>query len=269
MQRSSLFRRPPLIGITGRQASASLIVAPPGFADAPIDIYFREYAQSVTLAGGIPVYVPLEIDPEAMVEKIDGLILAGGEDVDPRLYGQEPGEHTGTSDPMRDAVEIALIHAARKQNVPILGVCRGQQLINVAYGGSLIQHLEPAAGEPHMAEQMNRTTHVHEVAFAPGSIARRLYGSTTSVNTFHHQAIDRSGEGVQATGWAPDGTIEAIEIPGSQIVAVQWHPECFGGDPMFEWLVRQARTGTIDAETPLKETTNSTVTLIHADLERK
>ncbi|MBU3994483.1 MAG: gamma-glutamyl-gamma-aminobutyrate hydrolase family protein [Actinobacteria bacterium] len=232
---------PPLIGITGRQSRGNLIGSPDGFADAPIDIYLREYAQSVALAGGIAVHVPLETDAASMIDRLDGLIIAGGEDVDPRLYGQVPGPHTPRVDPLRDETEIALLRAADARGIPVLGVCRGQQLINVAFGGTLIQHLESGDRESHMSTPYPRAHRVHEVSLTPGTVAHDVYGDLTRVNSYHHQAIDRPGEGVVVTGMSPDGIIEAIEIAGRPIIAVQWHPECFSGDPIFTWLVDRAR----------------------------
>lgn len=244
MKDTAHLSRPPLIGITGRQARGSLIGAPSGFVDAPIDIYLREYAQSVARAGGIAVHIPLETDAFALAERLDGLIIAGGEDVDPRRYGQVPGPHTPIVDPQRDEVELAMLESAIARGIPVLGVCRGQQLINVAYGGTLIQHLEPGAGESHMGTPYPRSHRVHEVSLSPGTVAHTLYGSSAQVNTFHHQAVDRLGDGLVVSGRAPDGIIEAIEVPGAPIIAVQWHPECFSDDPIFGWLVEHARRHT-------------------------
>lgn len=240
----SQLSRPPLIGITGRQARGSLIGSPSGFADAPIDIYLREYAQSVALAGGVAVHIPLETNAVALAERLDGLIIAGGEDVDPRRYGQVPGPHTPIVDPQRDEVELAMLKSAAARGIPVLGVCRGQQLINVAYGGTLIQHLEAGTGESHMGTPYPRSYRVHEVSIEPGTVAHSLYGDSTMVNTFHHQAVDRLGEGLAISGRASDGTIESIEVLGAPIIAVQWHPECFSGDPIFEWLVNEASNHT-------------------------
>lgn len=231
----------PIIGITGRQSRGSLIGSPDGFADTPIDIYLREYAQSVAQAGGIAVHIPLETDAAGIIDRLDGLLIAGGEDVDPRRYGQVPGAHTPRVDPLRDETEISLLRAAADRGLPVLGICRGQQLINVAFGGTLVQHLDPGHGESHMAAQYPRGYRVHQVAFTEGTVAHQLYGARSSVNSFHHQAVDQPGEGIVVAGVASDGVIEAIEVADRPIVAVQWHPECFGGDPIFDWLIDRAR----------------------------
>jgi putative glutamine amidotransferase len=255
----------PLIGITGRQALGSLIGAPPGFSDAPIDIYLREYAQAVALAGGLAAHLPLETDPKAIVGRLDALIIAGGEDVDPRLYGQAPGPRTSVVDPMRDEIEIALLKAARDRDIPVLGICRGQQLINVAYGGSLYQHLEPFGSESHMAGERPREHRSHEVSFEHGSVVFDLYGPNAVVNSFHHQAIDRLGVGITATGWASDGTIESIEVSDAPIAAVQWHPECFGRDPIFRWLVELARNHSLASATVSVEPPNVLAAMADAE----
>lgn len=233
--------RSPLIGITGRRAVASLIGAPPGFEDAPVDIYLEEYASSARQAGGTPVHIPLEVNAEALVACLDGLILAGGEDVDPQLYGQERGEHTVPGDGLRDRGELALLRAAIELGVPVLGICRGQQLINVAFGGTLIQHLEESEDlQAHFHGHRPRVERVQEVTFEPDSLLHEAYGARIEVNSFHHQAIDQLGDGVRAVGRASDGIVEAIEVEGADVVAVQWHPECFPGDPLFERFVHTA-----------------------------
>lgn len=255
----------PLIGITGRQALGSLIGAPQGFADAPIDIYLREYAQAVTAAGGVAVHIPLEAGPTAIIDRLDALIIAGGEDVDPSFYGQEPDARTSTVDPVRDRIEMALLAAAAERRIPVLGICRGQQLINVAYGGSVIQDLETPGCEAHMTGRIPRAERAHAVVFDHGSTAYELYGPSTTVNSFHHQAVDRLGDGVQATGWAPDGTIESIEVLGSPITAVQWHPECFDRDPIFDWLIAKARACSPATCADSDDTANRCRAVAHAE----
>jgi len=230
----------PLIGITGRRRSAAVIGAPPGFADAPAEVYLSEYATSVLEAGGLPVHLALDSDPAAIVERLDGIVLAGGDDVDPRRYGQVPGPHTALVDPPRDEFEFALVLAALDAGVPLLGVCRGAQVLNVALGGTLVQHLAHGEGESHGSYAYPRAHRVHDIATEPGSILASLYGHGTRVNSFHHQAVDIAGAGVVVTGRAPDGVVEAIEVPGSAVLGVQWHPETFDGDPAFRWLVDEA-----------------------------
>ena len=231
----------PLIGLSGRRNAGSLLGMPSGWQDAPLEIYFSDYATSVLLAGGLPVFLPMDAPPAELVERMDAILLVGGDDVDPRRYGQAIGEHTTTVDPQRDEFETALAEVAIDTQTPLLGICRGIQLLNVVRGGSLIQHLPTGQGESHAGYAYPRSHRVHEVRTAPGSLVESLYGESLMVNTFHHQAVDVPGEGLTVTATAPDGVIEAVELEDAPVLAVQWHPEHFGGDPAFEWLVEQAR----------------------------
>ena len=132
----------------------------------------------------------------------------------------------------------------------MLGICRGAQLLNVVRGGTLHQHLPLGEGESHGSYAYPRAHRVHDVHTTAGSVAQALYGETTRVNSFHHQAVDVPGEGVVVTGTAPDGITESIEVHGVPAIGVQWHPETFGGDPVFGWLVEQA----VQYSTQSKET---------------
>lgn len=230
----------PLIGITGRRTRAGVIGAPHGFADAPLEAYLSEYATSVLRAGGLPVHLPMDAVPDELVERLDGVVIVGGDDVDPRRYGQAPGPFTLVVDPLRDDFESGVIEAAIERGVPLLGVCRGAQLLNVVRGGTLRQHLANGEGESHGSYAYPRAHRVHDVRTVPGSVAHALYGETTRVNSFHHQAVDVPGLGVAVTGTAPDGVVEAIEVEGLPAIGVQWHPETFDADPIFGWLVDQA-----------------------------
>ncbi|WP_226531337.1 gamma-glutamyl-gamma-aminobutyrate hydrolase family protein [Microbacterium paraoxydans] len=230
----------PLIGITGRRTRAGVIGAPHGFADAPLEAYLSEYATSVLRAGGLPMHLPMDAAPDDLVARVDGIVIVGGDDVDPRRYGQAPGPFTLAIDPGRDEFEFGVVEAAIEHGVPVLGVCRGAQLINVVRGGTLRQHLAHGEGESHGSYAYPRAHRVHDVSTAPGSLMRELYGDTTLVNSFHHQAVETPGRGVVVTGIAPDGVVEAIEVSGHPAVGVQWHPETFGSDPIFDWLVDQA-----------------------------
>lgn len=233
---------PPLIGLSGRRGVGAAIGAPFGFADAPLDIYLSEYATSVIDAGGLPVHLPISAAPELLAARLDGIVIVGGEDVDPRLYGQAPAPRTGPIDPIRDAFELGLIRAALERGIPILGVCRGMQLINVALGGTLVQHLEPGEGESHGSYAYPRAHRVHEVTIEPGTLAHAVYGESVRTNSFHHQAVDRPGDGLTVVGRAHDGVVEAVESADHAVIGVQWHPETFGGDPVFDWLVSRAET---------------------------
>lgn len=234
----------PLIGLTGRRKTAAIMAAPYGFADAPLDVYFAEFATSVQGAGALAVHLPLDGDARALVAHLDGLVLVGGDDVDPRRYGQSPGLFTTVVNPCCDQFEIDLVAAALERGIPILGTCWGQQILNVALGGTLQQHLELGQGESHASYAYPRAHRVHDVEFTEGSTHAAVYGTRVRVNSFHHQAVDRPGDGVAVVGRSPDGTPEAIEVDGASAIGVQWHPETFGNDPIFEWLARTASAKT-------------------------
>lgn len=230
----------PLVGLTGRRGYGQILGAPFGFSDSPLDIYMSEYARSVLTAGGLPMHLSLDVDAEEVVEHIDALVLSGGEDVDPRRYNQAPGAHSGPFSPERDELEFALVHAAMAKGIPILGICRGSQLLNVAMGGTLVQHLAVGSGESHASVAYPRAHRSQEVTLRPDSVVHELYGDRVVVNSFHHQAVDEPGRDVLVTGTAADGVVESFEVVGHPVVGVQWHPECFGGDPIFPWLIEQS-----------------------------
>jgi putative glutamine amidotransferase len=185
----------------------------------------RVYVDGIVRAGGVPVLLPPAGDGYAeLLSALDGLVLTGGADIEPAQYGQEPLETTYTR-PARDAFELALLDGALAAGIPVLGVCRGMQLLNVAFGGTLTQHLPEASGtaghQPALA-----TFGTNTVGLAPDSFAGRILGAETKTRCYHHQAVDSLGQGLRAVGWAADGTIEAIELPGETFVlGVQWHPE--------------------------------------------
>ena len=195
-----------------------------------VDVYSgKNYADAVLAEGGLPAYVTNH-DPEvaeAFVARADGLLLSGGQDVDPYRFGQVPHPDLGAVDPERDAFEIALYRAARAAGKPVLGICRGIQLINVAEGGSLHQHL-PALdrGVQHSQADKGGRPH-HRVTLAAGSRLATAFGAaTTFVNTYHHQGLDRLGVGLRAVAHAEDGLVEAVEATsGAWLLGVQWHPE--------------------------------------------
>lgn len=215
--------------------------APAGFIDAPADLYLSEYAINVSATGGLPVHLPLDADPVALVERLDGLLLAGGEDVNPARYGQSAGPHTGPCSDERDTFELALATAAIERGIPVLGVCRGAQVLNVLRGGTLIQHLPDSGPISHVPGERPRRELAHTIRTEPGTLLRALYGEEPVVNTFHHQAVDVVGEGIRVTAIATDGVIEGIEYLDAPVVATQWHPEVFDADPIFAWLVAASR----------------------------
>jgi gamma-glutamyl-gamma-aminobutyrate hydrolase PuuD len=177
-----------------------------------------------------------------VLDGLDGLLLAGGSDVDPDRYGAERHLATGAPRPDRDAWELALARAALEHRLPVLAVCRGMQVLNVALGGTLRQHLPDEVGSdlhcPVVGEHGR-----HDVTTAPGSTAAAMFGERVLVATYHHQSVDVLGADLVATGWAQDGVVEAMELPGRNwVVGVQWHPEVFAGAALFEAFVAAARS---------------------------
>lgn len=216
----------------------------------PIDKVGRCYVDGVIAAGGLPVVLP-SIDPalhpalvDDAVAGIDGLLLTGGGDVDPARYGAAADPACGPPEAVRDAWELALVAATRAARVPILGICRGAQVVNVAFGGSLVQHLPDRAIEGH--DDLDRAAvEVHDVEVVPGSLLHRIVaGDVVGANTLHHQAVAEPGSGLVVSGVAADGVIEAVEVPGAPVLGVQWHPELLLDRPahlaLFRWLVAAA-----------------------------
>lgn len=221
----------PLIGISPNGSAANYNDNSPMFT-------------SVFKAGGAPLMLPMvrtESEAETVIAKIDGLIMVGGEDVHPSYYGEEVWNETVEVNGFRDTSDFLIIKAARKKGIPILGICRGEQILNVALGGSLYQDLPSQHGE-HVAEGV----HEHMLFIEKGSRLHKLLGTDSiQVNTWHHQAVKVPAEGMTVTAHAHDGIIEAYE--GDGIFAIQFHPEknIAEGDyrflPIFQDFVRQAR----------------------------
>ncbi|MEU9755883.1 gamma-glutamyl-gamma-aminobutyrate hydrolase family protein [Streptomyces althioticus] len=179
------------------------------------------YPRLVRRAGGLAAMLPPDAPEhaEAVVARLDGLVIAGGPDVEPVRYGAEPDPRTGPPARERDAWELALIAAALERGVPLLGICRGMQLLNVALGGTLIQHVDGHAEVPGVFGR-------HPVKPVPGTRYADAVPEETSVPTYHHQAVDRLGTGLIPSAYAEDGTVEAVELPApAWVLGVQWHPE--------------------------------------------
>jgi putative glutamine amidotransferase len=201
------------------------------------------YLRAVEAAGGLPVVLAPD-DPEtavALLDRLDGVVFAGGPDLDPFAYGAgDRHARLGPTDPVVDAAELALARAADERGLPLLGICRGLQALNVARGGTLHQHLD----DHRQTAPASDTTHT--VAVAPGShVAALTGGGTLAVNSFHHQAAAGLGLGLHAVAAAPDGTVEALEDPARPfLVGVQWHAEALVARPaqlaLFEGLVAAA-----------------------------
>ncbi|MEX1141627.1 MAG: gamma-glutamyl-gamma-aminobutyrate hydrolase family protein [Thermoleophilaceae bacterium] len=205
------------------------------------------YVEAVQIAGGLPLVLPPDDEaaekPDPLLDRIDALVLAGGADIDPASYGATPHAMTGETRPERDRFELALAHRAIERGIPVLGICRGGQLLNVACGGTLHQHLPEIVGdERHLATP--GTFSEHEVELEPGSLAARAAGATRiTVKSHHHQGVDEIGEGLAATAHAlPDGLPEALESADHDFVlAVLWHPEVDQRSKIIAALVRAAR----------------------------
>jgi gamma-glutamyl-gamma-aminobutyrate hydrolase PuuD len=229
----------PIIGITGELEAArwgnwirEAVVSP------------VSYTRAVERAGGTPVIlppVPASSVP-VLIAGLNGLLLAGGRDVDPSLYDEPPHQQTDLPDHRRDRFELILTRAAIDADLPFLGICRGMHILNVARGGTLIQHLPDRLGnESHRPDPVKMTT--HNVQVSATSKLGRLIGESAVVPAAHHQAIGRLGTGLSPVAWTPDQVVEAIELPGHRFgLGVQWNPED-GDDPrLFEALVTVAKS---------------------------
>lgn len=205
------------------------------------------YIDAVSRAGGVAMITP-PVAPNAataVLRSCHGLLLTGGEDVDPAWYGAEPAPRLGRVTPERDRWEIALVRAAQERRVPVLAVCRGIQVLNVALGGSLIQDIGSERPDALVHEQQSeRSERTHPVRFHPGSRLAGIMGGEANVNSMHHQAVERVAPGFAATATSPDGMVEGIEwsIDDWWAVGVQWHPEELDGADaaLFSAFVRIA-----------------------------
>jgi putative glutamine amidotransferase len=211
----------PLIGL-----STYLEVARFGVWEAEAALLHRTYLDCVLRAGGNPVLLPPLGDWRAeTLGWLDGLVLSGGPDLDPARYGHEPHPAAGRPRPERDAAEFALLEAALALDLPVLGVCRGAQVLDVALGGTLHQHVPDVVGgaghQPRPAV-FGRT----DITVEPGSVLHGVVGDTTTVQCYHHQSVDRLGRGLRVVATSADGVVEAVELPGARFVlGVQSHPE--------------------------------------------
>ncbi len=208
-----------------------------------------DYMRSIQRAGGLAIMIPpdpeLELDPDPVLDLLDGLILAGGEDIDPSRYGAERHPMTGPTVPERDGVEIALTRRAVERDIPVLGVCRGMQLLNVAFGGTLKQHLPDEVGhEDHRRVPGSFDEADHDVRLKPGSLAARAAGEAVhATKSHHHQGVERAGAGLEVTGHSVlDDLPETLEAPDRRFVlGVQWHPEVDLQSQVIAALVDEAR----------------------------
>jgi len=221
----------------------------------------RNYVDAVQAAGAIALLLPPDAAavaaPDTLLDLLDGLVLAGGSDMDPSTYGAEPHAATIGSVPERDAFELALVNRAIERDMPFLGICRGMQVMNVARGGTLNQHLPDDYGhEDHRRSLGSFDNADHEVRLAHGSLAARAtHAELHGTKSHHHQGVDRVGEGLEVTGWATlDDLPEAIEVPGNRFsLGVQWHPEADETSPLIATLVDEARAYRAERLRPREE----------------
>jgi gamma-glutamyl-gamma-aminobutyrate hydrolase PuuD len=230
----------PVIGITAYEEQAVW-----NQWDARASLLPASYVRSVEAAGGLAMLIPVQQlsgeDARELLTRLDGVVLSGGPDVNPSRYGADRNARTGASRDERDGVELSLVEAAVAGALPTLAICRGLQVLNVARGGTLVQHLPDVVGHGEHSPVANGHG-VHDVRVEPGTLlADAVDWERAGVPTHHHQAIDRLGGGLVVTAWADDGTIEAVEdrsVPF--LIGVQWHPEAGTDLSLFRALVAAA-----------------------------
>jgi putative glutamine amidotransferase len=232
----------PVIGLVGALERAQWSVW-----DAEVVLSPRNYIDAITRAGGLPLVIPpvSGVDPERLLDTLDGVLLIGGADLDPASYGAERHPTTVGTNAERDAFEIALTQAAWDRELPFLGICRGMQVMNVAAGGTLVQHLPEDVGhEDHRRSLGSFDDADHDVVLDPGSLAAEAAGEEHhGTKSHHHQGVERIGEGLVVTGRAPrDDLPEALERPGGGFaLGVQWHPEADETSRVIGAFVAEAR----------------------------
>jgi len=195
----------------------------------PIVGLLETYTDALLAGGMLPFVLPATDDEEllgAYLDMADGLMLPGGIDVDPLIYGEGPDLNIGRLDPKLDHYQIALARLARRRGLPVFGICRGVQVMNVAFGGTLIQHLPNDKSTFNHRQTMHGKFPSHRALATAGSLVADVFGAAFTVNSFHHQAVGRVADGFKVTAASSDGVVEAIEAEiGSFCVGVQWHPE--------------------------------------------
>ena len=228
----------PVIGITTYAQDASW-----GVWQLPAALIPLDYVDAVERAGGRPILIPPSEDGvEETLDLLDGIVFSGGADLDPALYGAEAHPETDTPQARRDRGELALLEAALERDLPMLAVCRGVQLLNIARGGDLVQHLPETVGND-VHKQTPGTFVEHAVEVKEGTRLASIVGTRPEVTSHHHQGLGQVGEGLVPAAWAADGTLEGVEDPSKRFtVGVQWHPEAGEDEALFENLVAEARS---------------------------
>lgn len=229
-----------VIGITGRRFPTHVTHPNDGTAlgGFSVDTFFPVYAEHLSRAGASAVFLPREANVATLVERLDGIVLGGGQDIHPERFGGQAGPSATDYDEGQDTFDICLAQEALRTGTPILGTCRGHEVLNVALGGSLVD----VDDEMHSIRSVPASARTQSVKIAAGSVLAGILGASVEVNTLHHQAIDRLGAGVIVTARAADGVVEAIEVKDVPAIGVQWHPEFLAPlDPVLGWLVEQAR----------------------------
>ena len=226
----------PLVGITTYVTPASFGAWQLESALIPYD-----YVRAVERAGGRAVLVPPSDDGiEEILDAVDGLVFSGGSDLDPDLYGQERHPETNGIVPARDTAELALLEAALERDLPVLAICRGSQVLNVALGGDLAQHLPDEVGHNGHKESPG-TFADHDVEIEAGTRLARVLGNRAAIKSHHHQGLARLGEGLRPSARDEDGWVEGLEVPDRRFaVGVLWHPEAGDDARLFEALVAEA-----------------------------
>lgn len=238
-------KKRPIIGVSGGMQTVKEIIFP-GLQRAYVN---NDYIESIINSNGIPIILPIpnKIDVvKDQVDIIDGLILSGGHDLNPLLWGEEPTQKLGEILPKRDEFDIALVKYATKLKKPILGICRGMQLINVAFGGTLYQDLSYINGCNIKHNQINSpSVPTHTVNIKKDTILHNIFGNKIITNSFHHLAVNNIAKGFKISAYSQDGIIEAIEREDDKsIIAVQWHPEMMteksdNMQKLFDWFINE------------------------------
>jgi gamma-glutamyl-gamma-aminobutyrate hydrolase PuuD len=234
----------PVIGITTYLTQARF-----GVWELETALVPASYVKAIEEAGGRPVLIPPSEDAvEETLDALDGLVFSGGSDLDPETYGQDPHPETKEVHPERDRAELALLETALARDVPVLAVCRGSQVLNVALGGDLVQHLPEVVGDEKHKHTPGEFAD-HDVTLEPETRLGQLLGDHAPVKSHHHQGFGRLGSGLREAARAEDGTLEAIEDPSRRFaLGVLWHPEAGEDQRLFEALVEEARAARVAFE---------------------